>query len=240
MRPLRLRNEPDLFARIDQPHSELDVLDARVREKHVVISAELAEDVGPHEADARPEGRRVAAARLVHEMVPQVRVERRQAAASADDRRTSRRPRPRRSARTSSTSRSIASVWMITSASTNIRYGRAGTRSGHVSAVRGPFGRARIATIRAPAASAMLRVESVEPSSNTISSSVGCIAARSAFRHSVIVASALYAGTMTETGSRTDQASSRISPAGAARNIGARAASASSGSSLPRDIPARR
>src|SRR5439155_27153998 len=67
----------------------------------------------------------------------------------------------------------------------------------------GPLGGPGLLTMRAPAAWAMLRVESAEPSSNTINSSAGCIAARSAFRHSVMVASALYAGTMTETGSRT-------------------------------------
>src|SRR5205823_7118757 len=69
----------------------------------------------------------------------------------------------------------------------------------------------------------MLRVASVEPSSKTISSSVGCIALRSASRHSVIVASALYAGTIAETRSRTGsgsrQNSRRLEPLGILRRV---------------------
>src|SRR5437667_2975978 len=69
----------------------------------------------------------------------------------------------------------------------------------------------------------MLRVESVEPSSKTISSSAGCIALRSASRHSVIVASALYAGTIAETRSRTGsgfrQKSRRLEPLGIFRRV---------------------
>ena len=80
MRALRLGNEADRLARVDEAHSELDVFDAGVDEKHVVIAAEFTKDVGPDEADARPESRRFAAARLVYEMVPQVRVQRRQSA----------------------------------------------------------------------------------------------------------------------------------------------------------------
>src|SRR3954447_7893787 len=110
---------------------------------------------------------------------------------------------------------------MITSASTNIRYGPLELAAGMFVPCAGPFGAPGLLTIRAPAASAMLRVESVEPSSKTINSSAGCIAPLSVLRHSVIVVSALYAGTMTETGSRTGsgfcQDSLRLEPLGILR-----------------------
>src|SRR4051794_1502647 len=115
----------------------------------------------------------------------------------------------------------MASAWMITSASTNIRYGRFELAAAMFLPWAGPLGGPGLLTILAPAASAMLRVVSVEPSSKTINSSVGRIAALSALRHSVIVASALYAGTRTETGSRTGsgfcQDSLRLEPLGILR-----------------------
>src|SRR5689334_16605822 len=107
----------------------------------------------------------------------------------------------------------------------------------------GPFGDPGLLTTRAPAASAMLGVESVEPSSKRISSSCGRIAARSAFKHPGNVASALYAGTITETASRTGPAFRMLprglEPAGAARHIEA-SDQARPPASLPRDILARR
>src|SRR4051794_3035450 len=118
----------------------------------------------------------------------------------------------------------MASAWMITSASTNIRYGRLELAAAMFLPCAGPLGGPGLLTIRAPAASAMLRVESVEPSSKTINSSAGSIAVLSALRHSAIVASALYAGTMTETGSRTGsgfcQHSLGLQPLGILRGAG--------------------
>ena len=71
----RRGDEPNAVTRRDDPHSQLDVFDARIRKALPVEPAELEEDVTAHQPDSGPEGRGVAVAVLVHVVMPEIRVE---------------------------------------------------------------------------------------------------------------------------------------------------------------------
>jgi len=76
---LGFRNEANLLARIDDPHSQLDVFDARMRKLDLVIAAKYPERIRIDQPNASPEGLCVATSVMMDEVMAKVCVKAREA-----------------------------------------------------------------------------------------------------------------------------------------------------------------